>query len=74
MKVGDLVIHRNAPSGEGRVRIVVKFGKKLYTYFDNTRSHMKSTVHFADGLWDWKHDWREIQWWDKPEYCKEYRL
>ena len=53
MKIGDLVIHRNAPPGEGRIRLVVKFGKKLYTYVDNTRPHMKSTVYFADGLWDW---------------------
>ena len=60
MKVGDLVKHRNAPPGEGRVRIVVKFGKKMYNYFDKQNSYMRATIHFADGLWDWKSDWRKL--------------
>lgn len=64
MKVGDLVIHRHAPRGEGRIRMVVRFDSKRYEPVDNTTPRDRAIVLFADGLWDWRSDWRKIQLWD----------
>ena len=72
MKVGDLVIHRHAPQGQGRVRLVIDFGKKRdEDSWTCAQPRHRATVVFECGRWDWKDEWRKIGWWDQPKWSDQ---
>ncbi len=64
MKVGDLVVHKHAPIGEGRIRLVARFDKRRYEYIAKIGGYDRAIVVFIDGLWDWKGDWKKIEYWN----------
>ena len=64
MKVGDLVIHKYAPKGQGKIRLIIAFEKKPYAPVNNTQPFEKEAIIFENGMWDWMDDWRNLNWWD----------